>query len=231
MTYLSPLFADIDWIKLGTFLVIGTVWLINLVASRLRDRQLAKNRPPRPAREANDATKELADFLKKTSTQGRQTAQKPVAQAAAARGDGRSRAARRKAEEQEKRRRKQATPAPSLVNLRESDLTRDVVKPVGEEQIRPSIDTHKFAERAAHLGHLEADHKIEQHLQQSFSHQVGTLGGATPSSLAAANRNAAAVAAATGSKQTLPIAALLSGGNLRTAIILNEILERPENRW
>src|SRR5687768_14607354 len=195
MQFIPPLFADVDWVKLGTFLVIGTVWLINLVASRLRDRQLAKNRPPRPVREANDATKELADFLKKTSTQGRQaTSQKPAAPAATARPEPRSRAARRKAEEQEKRRRKQATPTPALVNLLESELTRDVVKPVGEEQIRPSIDTHKFAERAAHLGHLETDHKIEQHLQQAFSHQVGTLSGGTPANLAAANRNAAAVA-------------------------------------
>jgi hypothetical protein len=238
MQFALPLFADVDWIKLATFLVIATVWLINFVATRIRDRHLAKNRLPRPAQEGKDATKELAEFLKKTSTKGRQVApQKPVASvpAVTARGEPRTRAARRKVDEQEKRRRKQPAPAPSLVNLRESELTRDVVKPVSQEQVRPSIDTHKFAdkfaERAAHLGHLEPEHKIEAHLQQAFSHQVGTLGAGSPEGLAAANRNAAAVAAATGTRQTLPIAALLSGGNLRNAIILNEILERPERRW
>jgi hypothetical protein len=81
------------------------------------------------------------------------------------------------------------------------------------------------------LGSIHEASTLESHLKQTFAHQVGTLAPAPADSLAAQNRAAAAAAAATGSKQTLPIAALLSGGNLRNAVILNEIFQRPEDRW
>ncbi len=42
------LLADGDWVKLATFLVIGTFYLISFLAGKLRDRQVAKNRAAAP---------------------------------------------------------------------------------------------------------------------------------------------------------------------------------------
>ncbi|MEX2139851.1 MAG: hypothetical protein WD894_11355 [Pirellulales bacterium] len=234
MTNLPVLFAfDPDWVRLAIFLVVAVGYLISFIATRLRDRQVAKNRLPRPPRQDPGTTKELDDFLKRSSPSRRDTAKKPVQPVSRSQPqpDVRTRAPRRKADERDKRRRTPTpTPTAALVNLRESDLTKERgAGPVG--QVRPSIDTREFAERAEHLGSFDEARSLENRVKQAFSHQVGTLAAAPADSLAAQNRAAAAAAAATGSRQTLPIAALLSGGNLRNAIILNEILKRPEERW
>jgi hypothetical protein len=250
MTLVSPLLADVDWIRLAIFMVVGVGYLISFVATRLRERQVAKNRAPRPARPNADTAKELEAFLKRSAANRRDAAKKPAPQVArpqkqlepSARSskplDAGNRIGRRKPDDREKRRRTaSATPAtpassamPSLVNLRESNLTKDREKAPSVGQVRPSIDTHEFAERASHLGSLDTEHALQDHLKQTFSHQVGTLSSASDN-LAAQNRAAAATAAATGNKQALPIAALLRGGNMRNAVILNEILQRPEERW
>jgi hypothetical protein len=232
MTSFPVLFAfDPDWVRLAIFLVVAVGYLISFIATRLRDRQVAKNRMPRPPRQDPNTAKELEDFLKRSSASRREPVKKPAQPVPRPQPqpDARTRAARRKAEDRDKRR-KTPTPTASLVNLRESDLTKErAAAPI--EPVRSSIDTRDFAQRATQLGSLDTAHSIEDHLKQAFSHHVGTLAAASTDSLAAQNRAAAAAAAATGTRQTLPIAALLSGGNLRNAIILNEILQRPEERW
>jgi hypothetical protein len=226
------LFAfDPDWVRLAIFLVVAVGYLISFIATRLRERQVAKNRLPRPPRQDPSTAKELEDFLKRSSATRRETGKKPAPPAARPQpqADARARATRRKADEREKRRRA-PTPTASLVNLRDSELTKErPAGPIG--QIRPSIDTRAIAEHAEHLGSFDEARSLENRVKQVFSHQVGTLPAAPADSLAAQNRAAAAAAAATGTRQALPIAALLSGGNLRNAIILNEILQRPEARW
>jgi hypothetical protein len=230
--HIPALFADVDWIRLSIFIVVGVAYLISFIANRLRDRQVAKSRLPKPPRRNQETAKELDDFLKRSNA-GRRDAQpkqaRPVPMAPARSQDNRARTSRRKPEERSKQR-KAEVPANTLVNLRESSLTKErAAEPVGP--LRPSIDTREFAARAEHLGSIHEASSFESHLKQTFAHQVGTLAPASADSLAAQNRAAAAAAAATGSKQALPIAALLSGGNLRNAVILNEIFQRPEERW
>ncbi|MEX2016661.1 MAG: hypothetical protein WD873_08455 [Candidatus Hydrogenedentales bacterium] len=225
------LFAlDPDWVRLAIFMVVAVGYLISFIATRLRDRQVAKNRLPRPPRKDPDTTKELEDFLKRSSPGRRDTAKKPAQPVSRAQpqADSRTRGPR-KADERDKRRRT-PTPTASLVNLHESALTKErAASP--EATVHPSIDTRQFSERASHLGSFDEARSLENRLKETFSHQVGTLAAAPADSLATQNRAAAAVAAATGTRQTLPISALLSGDNLRSAIILNEILQRPEERW
>jgi hypothetical protein len=232
MIHMAVLFADVDWIRLSIFIVVGVAYLISFIANRLRDRQVAKSRLPKPPRRDPEMAKELDDFLKRSAASRRDAQPKqarPVATAPARSQENRTRAARRKPEERGKPRKAEG-PANTLVNLRESSLTKDrAAEPA--VPLRPSIDTREFASRAEHLGSIHEASTLESHLKQTFAHQVGTLAPATADSLAAQNRAAAAAAAATGSKQTLPIAALLSGGNLRNAVILNEIFQRPEERW
>jgi hypothetical protein len=238
--HLPPLFAlDPEWFRLAVFLVVAVGYVISFVTSRLRDKQVAKTRQPAAPRRDPNTAKELEEFLKRSSaSRPDATAKRPApAPRAPVATERRPRGTRRKSEEREKRRpapaatipAQKSTPA-SLVNLRESDLTKDrAAEPLGH--VVPSIDTRDISERASHLGNLESASPLQDHLKQTFSHRVGTLTAAPTDNLAAQNRAAAAAAAATGTKQTLPVAALLSGGNLRNAIILNEILQRPEERW
>jgi hypothetical protein len=235
MMRIPLLFADVDWVRLAIFVVVGVAYLISFIASRLRDRQVAKNRAGKPVRRDDQTAKELEDFLKRSAAGRRDASPKParpVATAPARQQENRARAPRRKTDERDKRRKAEA-PAASLVNLRDSDLTKDrAAQPAGP--LRTSIDTHEFAERAEHLGSFDEARSLQNRLQETFSRKVGTLAPASEAlgdSLAAQNRAAAAAAAATGTKQTLPISALLSGGNLRNAVILNEIFQRPEERW
>jgi hypothetical protein len=235
MTNPLILFAfDPDWVRLAVFIVVAVGYVISFIATRLRERQVAKNRAPRPARRDPEMAKELDDFLKRSaSNRSRDAAKRPSQPAARpqAQPDLRTRTPRRKPDDREKRRRAPASPPPApLVNLRESNLTKEQA-PSPAAPVRPSIDTRDFAERATHLGNLDTARSLDDHLKQVFTHQVGTLATPAGDNLAAQNRAAAAAAAATGTRQTLPIAALLGGGNLRNAIILNEILTRPEERW
>jgi hypothetical protein len=232
MMNLPPLFADVDWIRLSIFIVVGVAYLISFIATRLRDRQIAKSRLPRPPRRDQETTKELEDFLKRSSAARRDAQPKParaVTPAPLRTQESRARSARRKPEERGKGRKAEG-PTTTLVNLRESKLTKDrPAEPAAP--LRPSIDTQEFAQRAEHLGSIHEARSLESHVKQAFDHQVGRLTPASSESLAMQNRAAIAAAAATGAKQTLPIAALLSGGNLRNAVILNEIFQRPEDRW
>ncbi|HEX7446510.1 MAG TPA: hypothetical protein VF306_03135 [Pirellulales bacterium] len=77
---------------------------------------------------------------------------------------------------------------------------------------------------AAHLTHVDrSEAAFQAHLQQTFQHHVGQLEAQTTA--AAASPPAALAADA-------PWAALLAdAGNVRQAIVLNEILQRPVDRW
>jgi hypothetical protein len=226
------LFADADWVKLATFLVIGTFYLISFLAGKLRDRQVAKNRAPqRPAKAdgADAIAGELDEFLKKAQKRDQPTKQpaRPAATPVVAAARSESRKPRRRGDDRgdPAKRRTLAAPLPTLTESRaKDDAQRKRVEGV-EEHVRHAIDTRRFDQRAAQLGNLDTAPQIETHLQQTFSHQLGTLG---PASSPAATTPAAAVGAA---RAAVPIAALLSGGNLKQAVILKEILERPADRW
>jgi hypothetical protein len=240
MAHLPIIIADVDWVRLAIFLVIGVAYVINFIASRLRDRQIAKNRPHRPAQPKADTAKELEEFLKKSSARRDTTTAKaaPATPVGQGRQDGgRGRGARRKSDDRDKRRKAQpSAAAPTLVNLRESALTRDADKTPPVAPLQPSIDTRKFSERASHLGashlsSLDTEHSLEDHLKQTFSHKVGSLAQGMPAEVVAAQSRVAGGSAGA-AKQPLPIAALLrEGAGARTAIVLNEILNRPEERW
>jgi hypothetical protein len=227
------LLADADWVKLATFLVIGTFYLISFLAGKLRDRQVAKNRvPQRPAKAdgADAIAGELDEFLKKAQKRDQPTKQpaRPAPPPVVASARSESRKPRRRGDDRgdPSKRRTLAAPLPTLTESRAKDDAQRKRSEGVEEHVRHAIDTRKFDQRAAQLGQLDASPQIETHLQQTFSHQLGTLG---PASSPAATTPAAAAVGAT--RAAAPIAALLSGGNLKQAVILKEILERPEGRW
>ncbi len=225
------LLADGDWVKLATFLVIGTFYLISFLAGKLRDRQVAKNRAPQrpPKADGADAIAgELDEFLKKA--QKRDPTKQPVRPVAtpvvaAPRSEGRKPRRRGDDRGDPTKRRTLAAPLPTLTESRAKDDAQRKRSEGVEEHVRHAIDTQKFDQRAAQLGQLDASSQIGTNLQQSFSHQLGTLG---PASSPAATAPAAAAPAVDVARSAAPIAALLSGGNLKQAVILKEILERPK---
>jgi len=120
----------------------------------------------------------------------------------------------------------------------QAEAVRD--RPVGgavSAHVSKYLDEKEFAERASKLGGevAAADTKIEQHLKEVFGHGISKLAAqpgetatpSTPMSLGVFQDEVPVMAAAgTG------LAVLLNNiDNLRQAIVVNEILQRPIDRW
>lgn len=111
-------------------------------------------------------------------------------------------------------------------------------KPLGgqlRQHVGDYLDAGKFQQRAGELGYEvgQADENLDEHLHDVFDHKLGRLAGkpgesATPTGLAEAKppQTKMSPTAAAG------FAALLSdAGSIRRAIVISEILQRPEQRW
>ncbi len=84
----------------------------------------------------------------------------------------------------------------------------------------------KFTEHAAQLGHDigQSDERLEARLQATFDHRLGKLDDGNDPVASTVSANEAPLAA--------EILALMSSpGGMRQAIILNEILARPIDKW
>lgn len=117
-------------------------------------------------------------------------------------------------------------------------------------QVTRDLDSRQFGESARHLGEEVglADDKMDARLHRKFDHQVGHLRSttaATPTVTAGQSfdeaRHGVAGAAPAGAGDAAAQAAGVSAAeialllrtprNIRHAIIMNEILTRPEERW
>jgi hypothetical protein len=99
------------------------------------------------------------------------------------------------------------------------------------EHVAESIGAHsrEVGEQASRLGQgiIADDHQFDVQLEAKFDHQVGTLTG---SAVAAAEQ--AEIVAARLNSPAAQIAALLANpAGVRQAIIMNEILRPPIDRW
>lgn len=136
--------------------------------------------------------------------------------------------------------------APVIVEVVEAAPVRESVA----EHVAQAMDSEKFSRRATELSHVQkaSDDEFQQHMQRVFEHGLGNL-NPQPAGIfevaaqaAAATASAAAVktaAAAAGSqsasapaatkKGATDIALFLAGRkNVRDAVILSEILKRPQ---
>lgn len=137
-------------------------------------------------------------------------------------------------------------PQPVLVEVAPPERPRESLA----EQLANRPETSVFDQRARQLSHVQqaSDTEFRQHMQKVFDHNVGNLQSATlgvfeaaGAAAAAAATEAANVAAAGAQSSTAPstihkrtsdIALFLAGKkNIRDAVILSEILRRPEDRW
>jgi hypothetical protein len=243
---LAPANNAFDFVRIAVFAVIFLVIMIGKLISAMRtpQRPAGPMRPmvpppqqPRQAQQPQAQTarpksvkEEIDDFL-------RRAAQKKQGQAGPAPTADHS----RRISQQEDPARRISQPSIPLAQ-RTEPLEAEVVRerPVGgavSAHVKKYLDEREFDQRVSKLGGqvAAADTKIEQHLQEVFGHGIGKL-SAKPGETAAAptpqftgffQDNVPAVAAAgTG------LAALLNNvDNLRQAIVLNEILKRPSDRW
>lgn len=112
-----------------------------------------------------------------------------------------------------------------------------------QTRIGSSINTSDFDERAEELGDRveRSDDMMQAHLHGVFDHRVGSL-SQTPASVATSNVTPAPeessgtqatgdATAPTGRVASDLFARLRSPQGMRDAIVLREILERPDQRW
>jgi hypothetical protein len=103
--------------------------------------------------------------------------------------------------------------------------------------VNETVDTSDITANIEQLGDSVeiADDVMEAHLKEVFDHRIGTLQQSAADTQATRRAAANAQKRATGESVTAPpvdFAAMLANtGDLRKAIVLNEILQRPAERW
>jgi hypothetical protein len=117
------------------------------------------------------------------------------------------------------------SPAPSAKKPRAGrQRGKSVAEHVAEHT---GASTTQFRQEVADLGQRvkQADEQFDRQLQQKFDHELGTLASRAPVS-------EPATPAATSVNPAAQIAALMaSPEGVRQAIVLNEVLRRPTDRW
>ncbi|HEV3023900.1 MAG TPA: hypothetical protein VGX76_15600 [Pirellulales bacterium] len=99
------------------------------------------------------------------------------------------------------------------------------------QHVQQHLDTREFAARASHLTNVDqSDVTIKSHLQQVFTHPVGHLASRGPEKT---EGQSGAAATAPGVPVASDFLASLLGDpqSLRGAVVLNEVLQRPTDRW
>ncbi len=98
-----------------------------------------------------------------------------------------------------------------------------------EQQVARDIDTSAFAQRADRLGDVpeQADERMGEHLHTKFDHKLGNIAPPTEAVMGEITAGTETRVA-----QSHPLLDLLQNAqSLRSAIILGELLRRPEQHW
>lgn len=193
-----------DVLKIIVMVVFGLIYLFNhlLGGAKAQNRRSARPAEPRPAGRP-EVPDEVAEFLKRAT-------------------EKRSPAKRAEARLQTPRR---PMPAENVAPRSEpppSDLW--------PQSIHSQVDNPELMLRATQLSHVDQTQAAFQAHMQTFEHSVGRLqesaSDAMPSATGADGQTQAATTPA-GEVFSL----LADPQNVRQAIILNEIIRRPEERW
>lgn len=223
------LLADIEWMRWIGLIVFIVIYILNHFlggdkkkakaprakpAEPIQPDRTAKPSPPNRQTVPNTArqsqSQEIEAFLQRAKQRRREkaTPQKPVAK---------------------------APPAP-VRRLVEAPLEAEVVKPrpLGASIANQQLDTRDVTEHAEHLTDdlTEADQNRELHRRKMFSHRVGRLEDTSGEVGAKAGEDAPQTNAAATAAAAVPVsAAFFSPKDIRQAVIVSEVLQRPEHRW
>lgn len=241
-----PILFAADWIwlfKIGGIIVVGLIYLINnLIQAANKVQRRPPPRPetrpdprmrPRPAGRPSPQD-EVAEFLRR-ATEKR----------AAKGGDGRSAEPRRAAAGEpvdprilemraaaEKRQAAGRPPAAPPIEIVDARAVNEL--PSGRwpksQTVETHVDTRQLAERAEQLMQVDrGDAAFEAHMQV-FDHQVGRIHEAVSPAPGDATQPGAS-AEATPALRDVFAGLLADPQSVRQAIVLNEIIQRPVDRW
>jgi hypothetical protein len=100
------------------------------------------------------------------------------------------------------------------------------------EHVKQYLDTRSFEQRSSHLSSIdEKERQFDQQIQQTFGHGLGHLKPSALSTGGDSNVSAAAFQQSPAVAINPLIRGLQNPVDIRKAIVLNEILQRPEGRW
>jgi hypothetical protein len=214
---------DLIWIVLVILFVV--VPAIGQMLAKAKQGQAgrggAQPGPPGQQQPQKDLADEIGEFL-------RRAAQKRGA------GAGQPQAQQQRPQQQrpQQQRPQQQRPAPKPVQVEVIEPERP---PVGEglkQRVAQDVDTTKFKTQAAGLGRVAAqsEAKTKERLRKKFDRKLGQLERKRSAvEEAASPEDGTLFIPATGAAG---LAALLSEPQaLRQAVVLHEILKRPEDRW
>jgi len=239
-----------EWLKLliGAIVFIGYIinYLVN-ESKQNRKRQQQQQRkpavpPPRPGETPRPIGQvapgdEIEEFLRRAAQQRKEAArpkEQPPRPQAGTRRPPAPREQRPSTAKQTQRVTQPQVPVRRLVD-QPTEAELEVVNPGRSpeslaDRATQRFSSDEFAARAAHLTDeiSRADAERELHRKRMFGHQIGKLPSerSLPSDEKATSTAPAVMGPATGG-----LGGLLHGDALRNAIILNEILSRPEDRW
>jgi hypothetical protein len=193
-------------LRIIVIVVFGLIYLFNHLVGGAKAQKRRPARPAQPRPEGRpEVQDEVAEFLK------RATEKRPAAK----RAEGRGQSPRR------------PIPAESVEARLETPSTSR-----WPQTVQPHVDSLDLAQRAEQLSHVNQTEAAFQAHMQTLEHSVGRIQEAvTDAALPAQTpRDDKSHAAATPAGE-LFAALLADAQSLRQAIVLNEIIRRPEERW
>jgi hypothetical protein len=220
MNAIVPIWADAEWIKLVIPIVMFSIYILNMLlgakspaAKQARARQQARvNPPPPPAADKQRVEDEVGEFLRRAAQQrsGKENRPAPAAQAA-------------------------KPPKPARKPLADTAASREIATPTaveGRPRTLATSITDSYAQRnrpervAASSEVTQAVDSMESHLAQTFDHSLGAMSGSGSST--GGEKTAATPPSSTANEL---VAMLRDPQSIREAIVISEVLRRPEERW
>lgn len=212
MSPVLPLLAALDVFLIKAVVVI-IVFILAGIAQLMAKLQQIKPPAGRPARPVPpDVAAEIDEFMRRTASRRNVPAAPPTP----------------------------ASPPSPTQPVRVEAATEPPVGGQVEEHVKKYLDVQAFSRRSEELGEevaQQVDREIDQHLHQVFDHRVSQLelvGGEAAAPPAATFEASDTTEDAAAESTPVAVGVLDLIGNpesLRQAIILNEILQRPEARW
>ena len=229
MPFATLLAADVG--ELVKLIVVLLFFVVPAIAQYLAKRQAAQGKPPGQANQPRPVPRNVSEQIEEFMRQAAKRQQKPD-------GPRKADGPRRVPSPQRAAPTQPAQPVPATVvaEVQPAPLGRQV-----SEHVDKYLDEEEFLRRQKQLGKevVEVDQEIGQHMKQVFEHHVGKLQAAdddAESSPPAEPQPQLVGAALAASEDSTATAAhmfelLSSPDSLRDAIVLSEILNRPESRW
>jgi hypothetical protein len=229
-----------DWLSVLIPLVVSIIWILNQVFSRLGQpqnppRDVRRPMPPPQAGQRPQQARvdeEIEAFLRRAAQQRGQP-QRPAApvQTVQTAPSAAPRPLVQRAEALPSSMRRTSGDALVQVEMVDEEEEGEGMRGISvSEHVQKHLDTRSFEQRASHMTKVDqADEQLEERLHQAFDHDVGTLAAEAKAKQTAE----AAATAVTAPKITAgSVSTMLKDRNsLRNAILMQEILRRPEERW